>query len=78
MIKCNRRPLMQMSTGTGGHMYLPVNGHGLFAETSFFLKKLEVFGGQPVRLLSEDDHSHCAPPYWNITKETISLCRSEV
>ena len=28
--------------------------------------KFEVFGG---RLLSEDDHSHWAPPYWNITKE---------
>ena len=29
------------------------------------LKKLEVFGGN---LLSEDDHSHWAPPYWNIMK----------
>ena len=22
-------------------------------------------------LLSEDDHPHCAPPYWNIMKETF-------
>ena len=29
-----------------------------------FRKKLEIFGGH---LLSEDDHSHWAPQYWNIT-----------
>ena len=40
-----------------------------------YTKKQEVFGGQ---LLSEDDHSHWAPPYWNITKETCSLGRTEV
>ena len=33
-------------------------------------KKLEVFGGH---LLSEDDHSHRSPPYWNLTKETFFL-----
>ena len=38
-------------------------------------KKLEVFDGH---LLSEDDHSYWAPPYWNIMKETISLGRTEV
>jgi len=38
-------------------------------------KKLEVFGGH---LLSEDDYSHWAPPYWNITKETFSLGGTEV
>ena len=38
-------------------------------------KKLDVFGGQ---LLSEDDHSYWAPPYWIITKETFSLCRTEL
>ena len=40
-----------------------------------FSKKLEIFGGH---LLSEDDHSHWAPPYWNIMKETLSLGRTEV
>ena len=30
-----------------------------------FRKKLEIFGGH---LLSEDDHSHWAPQYWNKTK----------
>ena len=39
------------------------------------LKKLEVFGGHP---LSEDDHSHWAPPYWIITKETFYLGRTEL
>ena len=38
-------------------------------------KKLEVFGGH---LLSEDDHSHWALPYWNVTKETFSLGRTEI
>ena len=38
-------------------------------------KKLEVFGEH---LLSEDDHSHWTPPYWNIMKETFSLGRTEV
>ena len=38
-------------------------------------KKLEIFGGH---LVSEDDHSHWAPPYWNIMKETSSLGRTEV
>ena len=33
------------------------------------------FGGH---LLSEDDHSYWAPPYWNITKETFSLGRTEL
>ena len=32
-------------------------------------KKLEVF----CRLLSEDDHSHWAPPYWNIMRKKKSL-----
>ena len=32
------------------------------------LKKLENFGGD---MLSEDNHSYWAPPYWNITKETF-------
>ena len=39
------------------------------------IKKLKVFGGH---LLSEDDHSHWAPPYWNIMKETFSLGRTEL
>ena len=39
------------------------------------LKKLENFGGH---LLSEDDHSYWAPPYWNITKETFTLGRTEL
>ena len=30
------------------------------------------------KLLSEDGHSHWAPPYWNIMKETSSLGRTEV
>jgi len=34
-----------------------------------------IFGGH---LFSEDDHSHWAPPYWNIMKETFSLGRTEV
>ena len=38
-------------------------------------KKLENFG---VYLLSEDDHSYWAPPYWNITKETFFLGRAEL
>ena len=38
-------------------------------------KKLENFGGH---LLSEDDHSHWAPPYWNIIKKTFSLGRTEL
>ena len=33
-------------------------------------KELEVFGGH---LLSEDDHSHWAPPYWNIMKELLGV-----
>ena len=37
-------------------------------------KKLEVFGEH---LLSKDDHSHWAPPYWIITKETFSFGRTE-
>ena len=37
--------------------------------------KLEVFGGH---LLSEDDHSHWVPPYWNIMKKTVSLGRTEL
>ena len=40
-----------------------------------FSKKLENF---IEHLLSEDDHSHWAPPYWNITKETFSLVRTEL
>ena len=32
------------------------------------LKKQEDFGGH---LLSEDDHSHWAPPYWNIRKKLL-------
>ena len=32
------------------------------------LKKLENLDGN---LLSEDDHSYWAPPYWNIMKETF-------
>ena len=35
----------------------------------------EIFGGH---LLSGDDHSHRSPPYWNITKKTFSLGRTEV
>ena len=27
---------------------------------------------------SENDHSHWAPPYWNIMKEIFSLGRTEV
>ena len=38
-------------------------------------KKLEIFGGH---LLSEDDHSHGAPPFWNIMKDTFSSGRTEV
>ena len=38
-------------------------------------KKLENFGGH---LLSEDDNSFWAPPYWNIMKETFSLGRTEL
>ena len=38
------------------------------AANLLYLKKLEVFGGH---LLSEDDHSHWALPYWNIMKETF-------
>ena len=45
-----------------------------FSETKIG-KKLEVFGGHQ---LSEDDHSHWAPPYWNIMKETFSLGRTEI
>ena len=33
------------------------------------------FGGH---LLTEDDHSLWAPPYWNITTETFSLGRNEI
>ena len=40
-----------------------------------YIKKLENFGGH---LLSEDDHSYWAPPYWNRTKETFSLGRTEL
>ena len=29
-------------------------------------------------LFSEDDHSHRAPPYWNIMKETFYLERTEL
>ena len=39
------------------------------------LKKLEIFDGH---LFIENDHSHWAPPYWNIIKETSSLGRTEV
>ena len=39
-----------------------------------YTKKLEVFGGH---LLSEDDHSHWAPPYWKV-KRNFSLGRTEV
>ena len=28
--------------------------------------------------LSEDDHSHWAPPYLNLTKETFSLRRTKL
>ena len=38
-------------------------------------KKLEVFGGH---LLSKNDHSHWAPPYWNIMKETFYLGNTEL
>ena len=41
----------------------------------YLLKKLEIFGGH---LFSEDDHSHWAPPYWNMMKETFSLGRTEL
>ena len=40
-----------------------------------FRKKLEVFCGH---LLSEDDHSNWAPPFWNIMKESFSLGRTEL
>ena len=29
-------------------------------------------------LLSEDDHPHWAPPYWNIMKETFYLGKTEL
>ena len=41
----------------------------------YLVKKFENFGGH---LLSEDDHSYWAPPYWNITKETFTLGRTEL
>ena len=44
-------------------------------EKNQITKKLENFGGH---LLSEDDHSYWAPPYWNIMKETFSLGRTEL
>jgi len=40
-----------------------------------FGKKLENFGGN---FLSEDDLSKWAPPYWNKTKETFPLGRTEL
>ena len=50
-----------------------------YSKLLFFIlkpsKKLENFGGN---LLSEDDHSKWAPPYWNITKETFPLGRTEL
>ena len=54
--------------------------HKNIKHTSFvgsFLVDKEV-GGFCGHLLSEDDHSHWAPPYWNVTKETFSLGRTEV
>ena len=45
-----------------------------------YTKKLEVFGGHLLRMLSEDDHSHWghwALPYWKI-KRNFSLDRTEV
>ena len=39
----------------------------------FFFKEYTKFN-----LVSEDDRSHWAPPYWNIMKETFSLDRTEV
>ena len=47
----------------------------LSRETPCRTKKLENFVGH---LLSEDDHSYWAPPYWNTTKETFSLGRTEL
>ena len=46
-----------------------------FIQLTISEKKLENFGGH---LLSEDDNSFWAPPYWNITKETFSLGRTEL
>ena len=30
------------------------------------------------QVLSEDDHSYWAPPYWNVTKETFSFGRTKL
>ena len=56
-------------------IYLLTLDSGLSDNCTFFVKKLENFGGH---LLSEDDHSYWAPPYWNITKETFSFGRTEL
>ena len=53
-------------------MYIDTIG---YVDEMYKRKELEVFGGH---LLSEDDHSHLAPPYWNIMKETFSSGRTEV
>ena len=51
----------------------------LMSRTTFKLfypsKKLDNFGGH---LISEEDNSFWVPPYWNITKETFSLGRTEL
>ena len=68
--------------GWGGLFYcmslILANSKGDTTVTSSLLwkkKKLEIFGGH---LLSEDDHSHWVPPYWNIMKKAFSLGRTEV
>ena len=39
---------------------------------------LKEAGGFWWTTVNEDDHSHWAPPYWNIMKETFSLGRTQI
>ena len=66
-------PQLAQLTGDNSLFTFPVLQKVQFSDIAV-TKKLEIFGGH---LLSEDDHSHWAPPYWNITKETSSLGRTE-
>ena len=71
--------MLQRSGRTYSENYIEFKLQGMHEVNNYyqkFKKKLEVFGGH--LLSDEDDHSHWAPPFWNITKEAFSLGRTEL
>ena len=63
--------------GKFNNTLLKIKG-GLKIKNCLQSKEAGGFWWTPVEVISEDDHSHWAPPYWIITKATFSLGRTEL